>query len=85
MWQWRPGSPPDGVPWSWAHEAADLIRREPDVMADLVLSVYENGVQEPVTLGYDGRVWDGHHRIVAALIAGRDTVPVDVYAEVMPS
>lgn len=34
-------------------------------------------VQEPVLLGNDGRVWDGHHRIVAARRLGFTEVPVE--------
>lgn len=36
-------------------------------------------VTQPVCLGNDGRIWDGHHRIVAALALGFDSVPVETY------
>lgn len=62
--------------WSWPQEFADLIRHEPDGVADLVLDVGANGVREPILLGDDGRVWDGHHRIFAALLTGQ-LVPVE--------
>jgi hypothetical protein len=39
------------------------------VLAD----VYVNGIQDPVILGDDGRVWDGHHRIV---VAGKLGIPI---------
>lgn len=32
---------------------------------------------ERITLGDDGRVWDGHHRLYVASILGLDTVEVD--------
>lgn len=63
---WRPGS----HDWSWAEEYADLI-------ADPVTQRVRERVDSegigfadefaPVMLGSDGRVWDGHHRIVIAL------------------
>lgn len=38
----------------------------------------EHGITEPVLLGSDGRVWDGHHRIVAARRLGIEVIPVEV-------
>lgn len=34
-------------------------------------------ITQPVCLGSDGRVWDGHHRIVAAMRLGFDDIPVE--------
>lgn len=34
-------------------------------------------IDQPVCLGPDGRVWDGHHRIVAARRLGFTTIPVE--------
>ncbi len=62
--EWRPGSHDE--PWSWMDEAHDLWQREPIVMDDLLSDVMRRGIVEPVDLGDDGRVWDGHHRIVIA-------------------
>lgn len=40
--------------------------------------VAENGITQPVCLGPDFRVWDGHHRIVAGMAATNVTVvPVE--------
>lgn len=36
-------------------------------------------IEQPVCLGDDGRVWDGHHRIVAARRLGFATIRVEVY------
>lgn len=33
-------------------------------------------IEQPIHLGPDGRVWDGHHRIVAAMRLGFDQLPV---------
>lgn len=64
MRRWRPGSydfTNSGRPWSWADEEADIGQDEIDDLAD---KVQVNGFTEPVLLGDDGRVWDGHHRII---------------------
>lgn len=34
-------------------------------------------VEQPICLGVDGRVWDGHHRVVAAIRLGFDRLPVE--------
>lgn len=34
-------------------------------------------IEQPVCLGGDGRVWDGHHRIVAAIRLGFNEIPVE--------
>lgn len=41
----------------------------------------EHGISQPVCLGPDGRVWDGHHRIVAARRLGLDSLPVEVFTD----
>ncbi|WP_217181568.1 ParB N-terminal domain-containing protein [Streptomyces sp. AC495_CC817] len=61
--------------WSWAEEYDSLIR-EPETQA-LLASIRTEGIREPVLLGNDGRVWDGHHRIVAAMHLELDTIPVE--------
>lgn len=35
------------------------------------------GIDQPVYLSPDGRVWDGHHRIIAARHLGFDTIPIE--------
>lgn len=72
---WRPGS--YDPPWSWDDEAADCASHPH--MADLVESIRADGIREPVLLGADdGRVWDGHHRVCAALALGLPSVPVEM-------
>jgi hypothetical protein len=34
-------------------------------------------IEQPICLGDDGRVWDGHHRVVAAVRLGFDRLPVE--------
>ncbi len=61
---YRPGS--FDPPWSWVDEKMDLEKR-----GELTVP-FGNRYQDtaPVVLGNDGRVWDGHHRILAARRAG---------------
>jgi hypothetical protein len=79
---WRPGSydehPEIGAPWTWADEAADLDSR--GELAPIVFSVRLVGILAPVLLGDDGRVWSGHHRIIAGGRAG-ELIPHEVYVD----
>jgi hypothetical protein len=36
-------------------------------------------IDQPICLGSDGRVWDGHHRITAARRLGIETIPVEAF------
>lgn len=65
---WRPGSK-DGQ-WTWADEYAELMAKP--YMQGVIDRVDAEGIGffdrlAPVTLGNDGRVWDGHHRICIAI------------------
>jgi len=61
--------------WSWIEEYDHLID-QPDTQK-LLARIREEGIREPILLGSDGRVWDGHHRIVIAMHLGLDSVPVE--------
>ena len=81
-----PGSRPQ--PWTWDDEETELLA---DVCAccgqpghyQLRLEAYlaEHGLDQGVCLGTDGRVWDGHHRIVAARRLGIDAIPLESAAD----
>lgn len=60
--------------WSWSEELKALSRTL--WFHELVDDIREKGVKEPVLLGADGRVWDGHHRILAGWYAGKSIIPV---------
>lgn len=45
-------------------------------IADLTIDVAANGFLEPVALGSDGRVWDGHHRLAVAEALNWKSLPV---------
>lgn len=61
-------------PWSWGEEFSRI--RHDDRTLDLIQGLPEEGMRESILLGSDGRVWDGHHRIVAAMYLGINRVPV---------
>lgn len=66
---WKPGS----GDWDWAEESRRLMQR-PETYA-IIDRIRDEGIGfaddlQPIMLGSDGRVWDGHHRIVIALHLG---------------
>jgi hypothetical protein len=66
----------DGDERGWDAEM-DYLRAEHAVeLYALVPSIQRKGVLEPILLGNDGRVWDGHHRLCVALDLGITHVPV---------
>lgn len=65
--------------WAWREEYDNLID-QPDTQK-LLARIRAEGIREPVLLGTDGRVWDGHHRIVIAMHLGLDSVPVEFAGE----
>lgn len=76
-----PGSRDD---WTWQEEHDDLWFGEDDdshAMDDLATSMQENGQRTPVLIGDDGRLWDGHHRVVAAMRLGFDRILVVRYSD----
>jgi hypothetical protein len=90
MLHWRPGSHdtadgPEGAnhAWTWTHEATDLFTRDRDLTLAILDRVVSEGIgfidyAAPILLGNDGRVWDGHHRIVIAQALGYPFVEVEV-------
>ena len=72
--EWAPGSYDDR--WTWDDEREWLWHCHREQMASLVADISANGVREPILLGDDGRVWDGHHRICAAIELNLTELPV---------
>ncbi len=60
----------DGEEHGWEVEFEWLIVNHTRRMIDLIEDIWIWGIQSPVLLGHDGRVWDGHHRLLAAVILG---------------
>lgn len=77
MHEYRPGSQPE--PWSWSDEYEHLWGSAEHATRTRVLAddIAVNGQKEPVLAGGDGRIWDGHHRIVIAVRLGLHAVLVD--------
>lgn len=80
--EYAPGS--RAQPWTWDDEERDILQRvccccgEPGhYQLALEVLLREHGITQGVCLGSDGRVWDGHHRIVAARRLGIKNVPVE--------
>lgn len=78
---WSPGSA-DGR--TWDEEEADILARvclccgeAGHYQRQLEDHLRENGLTQGVCLGTDGRVWDGHHRIVAARRLGIVVIPLE--------
>lgn len=61
---------------SWADEFAWILAHRRTEFADLLADLAADGQREPVDLGADGRVWDGHHRIFAAVVKGDTYIKV---------
>jgi len=84
---WRPGS----FDRTWEEEFEDLGSRERigemllrtwdedgDPHDELPLRMLRGEHCEPITLGWDGRVWAGHHRIWMYWLVGWPQIPVDI-------
>ncbi len=70
----------DGDDHGWATEFEWLDKNHRVQLDTLAASIQETGIQEPILLGNDGRVWDGHHPLYVALELGMTHVPVKVVA-----
>lgn len=65
----------DGDEHGWDAEFDYLRRDHAARIGDLARDIAANGIREPITLGSDGRVWDGHHRLCVAAELGITDVP----------
>lgn len=81
-----PGHRP--LPWSWEDEERDIRSRlclccgEPGHHQETVEAhVADHGLTEGVCIGDDGRLHDGHHRVIAASALGIELVPLETRAE----
>lgn len=64
--------------WTWDEEFADLDTIHPEELRALHQDIATNGIKEPVLIGNDGRLWDGHHRLRIAVRLGIGYVPVQI-------
>lgn len=75
-------------PWSWEDEERDIRIRlclccgQPGHYQETVEArAAAHGITEGVCIGEDGRLHDGHHRVIAALHLGIERVPLETKAE----
>ena len=75
---WRPGSHDDG--WTWEDEYGALVGLpETERVRNRLRQLGPSAdCAAPVLLGPDGRVWDGHHRIVIAIQDGTPSLMVEI-------
>jgi hypothetical protein len=80
--RWAPGSYPQ--PWTWDDEERHILAQvclccgQPGhYQLALEAHLAEHGLTQGVCLGTDGRIWDGHHRIVAARRLGIERIPLE--------
>lgn len=66
----------DGDEHGWDFEFGLLQQRHSQKLDMLATSIQETGIQTPILLGNDGRIWDGHHRLCVANMLGLEKVPV---------
>lgn len=74
----------DNPAWGWDDELGGIEEHGPDGFAtwdDFLSDVTTRGIVTPIELGPDGRVWEGHHRVCAAIKLNVETVPVIVHPE----
>jgi len=69
----------DGDEHGWDTEFEYLRTEHRDAIRRLTASVQRHGIRQPILLGTDGRVWDGHHRLCVADALGLARVPVERY------
>lgn len=61
---------------TWAEEFRWIIDFDNNHTGALLIDIEKHGIKVPVLLGTDGRVWNGHHRLLVARVLGMDEVPV---------
>lgn len=67
----------DGDEVGWENEFKYLEEIHSHKLDFLINSISLHGIASPIQLGYDKRVWDGHHRLYAAKHLGIRWVPVE--------
>lgn len=69
----------DGDEHGWETEFRNLMLNPVHAsrLRDIAESAATEGIREPILLGNDGRVWEGHHRLCVAYVGGIESVPVE--------
>lgn len=66
----------DGDEHGWGTEFAYLREHHAGRLAVLRADIATNGIQTPIHIGDDARIWDGHHRLCVADELGITDVPI---------
>lgn len=66
----------DGDEHGWEQEIGYLITRHTAKVNALKDDIRKQGILQPIHIGPDGRCWDGHHRVTAAVCLGLEYIPV---------
>jgi hypothetical protein len=69
---------PGDQDWSWKSQFAWIRQYHNDRLVDLVEDIQKNGINKPLLVGPDMRLWDGHHRIFCLYLLMYDYVPVEL-------
>lgn len=69
---------PGDQDWSWKSQFAWLTQYHNTELSFLVEDIQKNGLDKPLLVGPDMRLWDGHHRIYCLYILGYRYVPVEL-------
>jgi ParB-like chromosome segregation protein Spo0J len=72
----------DGDEVGWEQEFALLYRIHKDKLDELRDSILAEGMHSAIWLGSDGRIWNGHHRLLIAIEQNLDSVPVFIYPNI---
>lgn len=64
--------------WSWKSQFAWIRQYHNDRLIALLEDIQKNGLKKPLLIGPDGRLWDGHHRILCLYLLMYDYVPVEL-------
>ena len=75
---------PGDQDWSWRSQFAWLNQNSADKLKALHEDISENGVQKPLLVGPDMRLWDGHHRLLVMYWRLYRYVPVELVPKEIP-
>ena len=68
--------PGDEESWIKTFRQIEYMHRGSSYLSDLMYSIQTEGMKEPILLGNDGRIWDGHHRLYIADQLKLESIPV---------
>lgn len=68
---------PGDQDWSWRSQFKWLEENHHDKLRRVYWSMHAEGQHEAVKVGPDQRLWDGHHRVWAAVALGWKEILVD--------